>query len=603
MRTKRKHSDDSVFSRHVPRRQRSARFASASGRSSGRRGMASCRSASPRSMRALPGGGLALGAVHEIIGAGGDEEDGAAAAGFAAGILARLSLTPAARGPPSWCEGEVPSRWPAGNARATGLGRAVVPSRPDLMARPLAHGLDPARLVLVPAPRDGEILWAMEEGLRAPGIAAVVGEVGPLAAVASRRLQLAAERSGITAFLLRRWRDGGQAARERDLPNAAVTRWRIAALPSQTSAGEPGSRTPAVAGRAVALPRRRAGMLGSGGRRCDGSCISGCRAGRSTGCACRRRKNSGAPAEEAPFATVADAAGRRLLAAVNPAAAAAGLAPGMPLADALSFLPGLATAPAEPAEDAAALRGWRNGAAATARGPLPTERTGCKIEITGSAHLWGGEAALAADLDGPARSPAYRRPHRDRRHARRRLGDWPALRTGKSRRHPAAGRLRAALAPLPVEALRLDPATAQGLRRVGLKRVGDLYCDAARRARPPFRRNGGAAARSGAGRSAGAVVAVGRSAGPAGAAELCRADCRSRRSAARNRAARRRISFPAWRGRGSERGGSTSPFTASTAGSSGSASAPLVRAAIRATSRRSSRSGSTPSIPVSASKT
>src|SRR5438876_4586736 len=39
---------------------------------------------------ALPGGGLALGAVHEILGAGGDEEDGAAAAGFAAGILARL---------------------------------------------------------------------------------------------------------------------------------------------------------------------------------------------------------------------------------------------------------------------------------------------------------------------------------------------------------------------------------------------------------------------------------------------------------------------------------------------------------------------------------
>src|SRR5436853_5656750 len=40
--------------------------------------------------RALPGGGLALGAVHEILGAGGDEEDGAAAAGFIAGILARL---------------------------------------------------------------------------------------------------------------------------------------------------------------------------------------------------------------------------------------------------------------------------------------------------------------------------------------------------------------------------------------------------------------------------------------------------------------------------------------------------------------------------------
>src|SRR3954468_1154491 len=45
--------------------------------------------------RALPGGGLALGAVHEILGQGGDEgggagERGAAAAGFVAGILACL---------------------------------------------------------------------------------------------------------------------------------------------------------------------------------------------------------------------------------------------------------------------------------------------------------------------------------------------------------------------------------------------------------------------------------------------------------------------------------------------------------------------------------
>ncbi|HEX6442800.1 MAG TPA: hypothetical protein VF007_11480, partial [Stellaceae bacterium] len=44
----------------------------------------------PEIDRALPGGGLALGAVHEILGADGDEEDGAAAAGFIAGLLARL---------------------------------------------------------------------------------------------------------------------------------------------------------------------------------------------------------------------------------------------------------------------------------------------------------------------------------------------------------------------------------------------------------------------------------------------------------------------------------------------------------------------------------
>src|SRR5215472_9456505 len=155
--------------------------------------------------RALPGGGLTRGALHEILGMGGDEEDGA----LAAGILGRLART--GNGAVLWC----------------------LP-RPDLYGPGLAaHGLDLAHIVLVRAPRDAEILWAMEEGLRAPGIAAVVGEVGSLPAVASRRLQLAAERSGITTFLLRRWRDGGQAARERALPNAAVTRWRIAALPSQ----------------------------------------------------------------------------------------------------------------------------------------------------------------------------------------------------------------------------------------------------------------------------------------------------------------------------------------------------------------------------------
>ncbi len=113
--------------------------------------------------------------------------------------------------------------------------------RPDLYGPGLAVlGLDPARLVLVRAWRDAEILWAIEEGLRATGVAAVVGEVGAFPAVASRRLQLAAERSGVTAFVLRRWRDGAQAARERDLPNAAATRWRIAALPSLPARAEPG---------------------------------------------------------------------------------------------------------------------------------------------------------------------------------------------------------------------------------------------------------------------------------------------------------------------------------------------------------------------------
>src|SRR5215831_13198755 len=91
--------------------------------------------------RALPDGGLARGALHEILGADGDEEDGAVAAAFAAYILGRL--TRRTNGIVLWC----------------------LP-RPDLYGCGLAgHGLDPGRIVLVRAPRDAEILWAIEEGL------------------------------------------------------------------------------------------------------------------------------------------------------------------------------------------------------------------------------------------------------------------------------------------------------------------------------------------------------------------------------------------------------------------------------------------------------
>src|ERR1051325_1122911 len=151
-----------------------------------RQGMASCRSTWPKSPAPC-------------------REEAAAAARFIAGILARLGNRPVL-----WCL-----------------------KRPDLYGPGLlAHGLDPARLVLVCAKRDDELLWAIEEGLRTPGLAAVVGEIGRLPMVAGRRLQLAAERSGVTAFLLRRWRNGEEAMAERERPSAAVTGWRVAALPS-----------------------------------------------------------------------------------------------------------------------------------------------------------------------------------------------------------------------------------------------------------------------------------------------------------------------------------------------------------------------------------
>jgi len=184
---------------------------------------------------ALPQGGLALGALHEVIGAGPDEEDGAVAAAFAAGILGRLAKRRGA--PVLWCQA-------SGDLHAPGL---------------LRYGLPPQLLLVTRGRNDSDILWAMEEGLRSAALAAVLGEIGTLPATAGRRLQLAAEAGGVTAFALRRWRDSATAERQSKAPSAAVTRWRIAAAPSRDE-DEPGIGTPLWR---VELLRCRGGNPGS----------------------------------------------------------------------------------------------------------------------------------------------------------------------------------------------------------------------------------------------------------------------------------------------------------------------------------------------------
>jgi protein ImuA len=166
----------------------------------------------------LPEGGLARGALHEVSGIGGDEEDGAVAAAFLAGVLARLAPPL----PVLWC----------------GAGEDIY--GPGL----LSCGLGPERFLHVRACDDRTVLEAMEDGLKVPALAAVVGEVGVLPLTASRRLQLAAQYSGVTAFVLQRWRNADVAQSERAAPIAAVTRWRIGALPSLPRHGEPGLGRP-----------------------------------------------------------------------------------------------------------------------------------------------------------------------------------------------------------------------------------------------------------------------------------------------------------------------------------------------------------------------
>jgi protein ImuA len=152
----------------------------------------------------LSGNGLALGAVHEFMEAGAASEHSACAALFAAGILARL------KGPVLWC----------------------LKSR-DLFAPALASvGLHPDRVIYAETRRESEILPAVEEGLRHRGLAGVVGEVARLGLTPSRRLQLAAEESGVPALIIRRWRNDAERASDAE-PSAATTRWRVTAAPSR----------------------------------------------------------------------------------------------------------------------------------------------------------------------------------------------------------------------------------------------------------------------------------------------------------------------------------------------------------------------------------
>ena len=150
----------------------------------------------------LPGGGLALGALHEAAGGGNGVIDGAAAALFAAGIAART------RGKILWC---------------------VV--RQDLFAPALAQaGLPPDRVIYVEAGDEKSVLACFEEGLRHGGLGGVVAEVARLSMTASRRLQLAAESSGTIGVAIRRWRRQAEAA-DFGQPTASVTRWCVTALP------------------------------------------------------------------------------------------------------------------------------------------------------------------------------------------------------------------------------------------------------------------------------------------------------------------------------------------------------------------------------------
>jgi protein ImuA len=255
------------------------------------------------------GGGLALGALHEI--AAPSEAHLAAAAGFVLGLAGLSSPSPRKRGegrgegtlpqaqtrgdgggapppppppparrpPPPPPRGPLPQAQTRGDAPSPASLRSALAG--DLSPRagrgdkhliwiaedmalaesgaPYGPGLDafglrPERLVTVTAARTRDLLWAMEEALRCRAVAAVIGEMraSEIDSVAVRRLSLAAAESGALALLLR-------AAPPTDSSTAA-TRWIVGAAPSSPSSGWGSERAPRFA---VQLVRNRRGPVGS----------------------------------------------------------------------------------------------------------------------------------------------------------------------------------------------------------------------------------------------------------------------------------------------------------------------------------------------------
>jgi protein ImuB len=195
---------------------------------------------------------------------------------------------------------------------------------------------------------------------------------------------------------------------------------------------------------------------------------------------------------DSPLALVREESGRQVLHAVNALAADAGLHAGLSLADARALLPELKTSEADAEAEARALvrlADWcsryspwtapdRDGSGAAFAGAGSVW-----LDVTGCAHLFGGETALMRDLVGRldglgyAAFAAIADTPGAAWAAVRHLREEPAARPARRRRRwhiVGRGRNRDVLAALPVAGLRLPAETVAGLQAVGLRRIGDL---------------------------------------------------------------------------------------------------------------------------------
>ncbi|WP_293328490.1 DUF6504 family protein [Parvibaculum sp.] len=189
---------------------------------------------------------------------------------------------------------------------------------------------------------------------------------------------------------------------------------------------------------------------------------------------------AGPRAPAAAIVLAAPGAGGMRVTACNGSARAAGITPGQLVPDATALCPSVGVYDAAPEADRAALDKlarwcgrYTPWSVADPVGEANGEPDGVLLDISGCAHLFGGEEALLDEIAsrfgrfgfgvraGVASTPG---------------AAWALARYGREALTVLSpGGERQALASLPVAALRLPSNVADGLARLGLRRVGDLY--------------------------------------------------------------------------------------------------------------------------------
>ncbi|MFN4059787.1 MAG: Y-family DNA polymerase [Paracoccus hibiscisoli] len=188
----------------------------------------------------------------------------------------------------------------------------------------------------------------------------------------------------------------------------------------------------------------------------------------------RLQRRADTPSAEAPLILAGRVGNRRVITAACHAARGLGLHVGMPVAKAQALVPDLRIEPADPRADLDALERlalWLLQRIAPIVAVDPPD--GVVIDVTGADHLHGGEASLLEMLLGRltltgitarlAIADTWGAAHALARHHR---GDAPCI--------APPGATAAVLAPLPLAALRLAPATVAGLLDLGFATIGDL---------------------------------------------------------------------------------------------------------------------------------